>query len=132
MENLNRIQINGEWYVRESTITETPIVVTENDCTFTLVSTYETEDSLWEASIIYRNYSDNILHNDSIAIEYTNKKKWRGGNGDNSIVEYWDNPVWLRRVRGGDVDAIAAVEMSNSEIEHLRAFLRMLTELGWL
>lgn len=129
----NRILINGEWYVRESTITETPIVVTSDDCTFSQSVVYETETSCWEASRIYHSWEADNLYDD-FAIEYTNKVKWANDRNDRSAIEYWDNPTWLRGVMEENPDSVKIAQeiLSPRDLQYLQAFLRKLNELGWM
>ena len=128
----NRILINGEWYVRESTLTETPIVITTDEITFSKDATYETETSCWEASMIYKDYEEDELYN-GFTIEYTDKAKWTADRTDAKAIEYWDNESWLRGIMEGDEDSLKVIggTLSKSDVEHFRAFLRKLEYLGW-
>lgn len=127
--NKERIQINGEWYVKE-TIT-TPVESIElSDLTFTAECIYETDDYLWIASKIARTHDEPELigtdYYESIDIKFTNK--------NTSVEERWDNSKWILGVYHKDPKSIkeAKESMSIKGIEIFRQYIKSLIVIGWL
>lgn len=127
---LERIQINGEWYVREQIVT--PVEAIElSDLTFAAECTYETDDYCWTASKIARAHDTPELvgtdYYGGINIKFTSK------NTD-GVVEYWDNDEWILGVYHNDKKSIkiAKESMSIKGIEIFRQYIKSLIMIGWL
>lgn len=126
-----RIQINGEWYVRERIITPgKSILPTIKEVNFHKVCIYENEDYVWEATLLATDHTfENYMH-DALAIEFTDKrtKPWK--------EEYWDNTSWMLGVYHNDKDSMEHLyEDQTMDLEGIgtfRNFVRVLIEMGWL
>lgn len=134
----NRIQINGEWYVKEETATPVPPPTSFNpdNATHFEGCVYETNKYYWKATKIYKAYyhvddMENSFYIDSVSIKFTNK------NINKS--EYWDNSLWFRSILNNDEGNDSHVyndshlyEVMDSEgVETFREFLKYLESKGW-
>lgn len=127
-----RIQINGEWYIKE--IPTIPVESVEsielNDLSFTKECIYEDDDYLWIASKLAKiHYKPNLVGTDyyeGIDIKFTNK--------NTSIEEYWDNTNWILGVYHNDKESIkiAKESMCIKGIETFRQYVKSLIVIGWL
>jgi hypothetical protein len=121
---MERIQINGIWYVRED-LNYVQEKEREVELTFSQACTYETDDYCWEA---IRLYKDKETFYPDIDIKFTDKriKPWR--------EEYWDNNAWMKGVLEEDPESIfeAKNNMNDEGIADFREFLKKLVELEWL
>ena len=119
---MDRIEINGVWYVKEDKPTK--LDLTEKDVTFTKSCIYETGDYCWEASLISKDNGEEFYPD--LEIEFTDKKI--------DTTEYWDNPLWLNKILDGDKKEIkeAKKDMSNQGLEDFTAFLKFLRKENWL
>ena len=125
---MERIQINGEWYVKETTsdieIEESEVL----DYTHCDVLIYETDKYCFEVNRIYRD--DDITFYGGINIEFTDKRypreKWKN--------EYWDNNSFYIGVYENDESCIAdALESMDQEgITTLQQIVKQLIEKEWL
>jgi hypothetical protein len=118
---MNRIEINGVWYVKEDKPNK--LDLTEKDVTFSKSCVYETGDYCWEATLISK---DNGKEFYSVEIEFTDKKI--------NKTEYWDNPLWLNEILDGNKKEIeeAKKDMSDQGLEDFTAFLKFLRKENWL
>ena len=98
-ENMkDRIQINGEWYVKESHLQVDSIIrdYMLEDLLFTKCCLWEGADWMFEASLILKDDGKDLNnHLKTINIEITDKRptlreEWK--------TEFIDNPAWLRGV----------------------------------
>ena len=123
MKTENRIQINGEWYVKESTITDKKVEIEDSDITRFEGAVYENENYCWEATKIYRN--DGTLY-EGVTIKFTVKITGK--------IEYWDNDDWMVRVHENEAAAMetARESMNDEGVAHFQAFLGKLVEMFWL
>ena len=122
---MDRIQINGVWYVRED-INYVREKEREMNLAFSQTCTYETDEYCWETSRLYK---DKETFYPGIDIKFTKKDgpaPWR--------EEHWDNNVWMRGVLKGDPESMfeAKKSMNDQGIADFQAFLKKLVELGWL
>ena len=123
---MERIQINGEWYIKETT----PEVVEqiELDPTHCDVLIYETTKYCFEVNRIYRD--DDITFYGGINIEFTDKRypreKWKN--------EYWDNNSFYIGVYENDESCIedALESMDQEGITTLQQIVKQLIEKEWL
>lgn len=123
----DRIQINGEWYVKENNTPKTNIK--DDDVTFFEGCVYETDNYCWEATRIYKSYADKIFYPScDIDIEFTDKtqKPFKS--------EHWDNYIWFNGILSGDDEAyLSALELMGVEgVDHFKAFLKKLVEINYL
>jgi hypothetical protein len=123
MKTENRIQINGEWYVKESTITDKKLEIEDSDIARFEGAVYENKDYCWEATKDYRN--DGTLY-EGVNIKFTNKSTGK--------IEYWDNDDWMVRVHENEVAAMETARESMSEegVAHFQAFIGKLVEMFWI
>jgi len=134
MKTENRIQINGEWYVKESTITDKKLVIEDSDITRYEGAVYENENYCWEATKDYRD--DGTLY-EGVDIKFTNKSTGKieyWDNDDCGKIEYWDNDDWMVRVYENEAAAMETARESMNEegVAHFQAFLGKLVEMFWL
>jgi hypothetical protein len=123
MKTENRIQINGEWYVKESIIADKRLVIEDSDITRYEGAVYENENYCWEATKIYRD--DGTLH-EGVTIKFTAKITGK--------IEYWDNDDWMVRVHENEAAAMETARESMNEegVAHFQAFIGKLVEMFWL
>ena len=121
---MDRIQINGFWYVREDTISKEPI---ELDPVHSESYTVENSDFCFEATRLFK---DNGTPYDGIDIECTDK---RFDNRKDWKVDHWDNNTWMIGILEDDPDSWKELpDMGNSNILYLQAFLQYLRDKFWL
>ena len=123
---MERIQVNGEWYVKE---THPELVESvELDFTHTESLIYETTKYCFEVSRIYRD--DDITFYNGINIEFTDKRypreEWK--------TEYWDNDLFIIGVYENDESCIedALETMDNEGVKTLQQIAKQLIEKEWL
>jgi hypothetical protein len=123
---MERIQINGEWYVKE-TPSET-VESVELDFTHTESLIYETTKYCFEVSRIYRD--DDITFYDGVNIEFTDKRypreEWK--------MDYWDNDSFIIGVYENDgscLDDVLEI-MDNEGVKTLQQIVEQLIEKEWL
>ena len=119
---MERININGVWYVREDSLQEKE----EKDIEiYNYVGcNCETSDYSWEATRHLK--GDNETFYDEIFIKFTDKRK--------KIEDYWDSMAFFRGVLENDPESIAVLREAvnkNGEID-FKAFLSHLKDKGWL
>ena len=122
----DRIQINGVWYIRESS---NPLPESEPlDLTYTQGCIYETDKYCFEATRTYKDYDSNEFYGDCVDIEFTDKrtKPWK--------IDNWDNVGWFRGVYDNDKRAIneALEVMDEDGVKELKAFIGELIKIGWI
>jgi hypothetical protein len=118
-----RIQINGVWYVKETT-NEEPIELNVIDF---IGCSYETSDYVWEATRIYKSLDSNILY-DGADIKFTDKTvtPWK--------EQHWDNDKWFFGIYNNNPESMPDAEesMNTEGIRHFRAFIGELIKREWL
>jgi hypothetical protein len=119
----DRIQVNGEWYVKELT---TPPV--ELDLTYYEGCVYENSKYCFEVTRIYRNYNKDEFYPDSVSVEFTDKRVQPRKTDD------WDNTSWLRGIYDNDRTSInEALEVMDMDgVTELKALVGELIEKGWI
>jgi len=133
----DRIQVNGVWYVKETTkpiISDTisMIDIDEFDVTRSLHRIWEDSEYAFEAKI--------LLAPDGIALEDTWGDCWLtitekvGDTNDSWIEHSIDNPTWMLGVYEGDELSMREAKkmMTPEGIAKFRGFLDLLIKLGWL
>jgi hypothetical protein len=132
----DRIQVNGVWYVKETTKPiPDPLRMTkidEFDVTRSLSRVWENDDYAFEAKI--------LLEPDGNALEDTWGDCWvivteKVGDTNDTWVEHSiDNPRWMLGVLDGDPESMEEANkmMSPEGIRLFRGFLLLLIRNGWL
>ena len=127
----DRIQIDGVWYVKETTnaVSESVSMTTidEFDVTRSLGRVWENDDWAFEAKI--------LLAPDGTDLEDTWGDCWltitdKNGDEEHSI----DNPTWMLGVYEGDPLSMREANkmMTPEGIRLFRGFLSLLIKNGWL
>jgi hypothetical protein len=137
----DRIQINGEWYIREQPDAELEAVLhpfrkeikplKREDVTAFKGFVYETDKFCYEATIIAKSglFEEGEYH-DNIDIKFTDKriKPW--------VEDHWDSMAWFKGVSENNPDSINSLinenEMEAEDILEFRSFLAFLKQQGWL
>lgn len=128
----DRIQIDGVWYVKETTkpMTEPEIVRTiidEADVTRSLSRVWENADWAFEAKI--------LLEPDGMALEDTWGDCWIVITDKDLDEEHnIDNPSWMLGVYEGNAESMREANriMTPEGIRSFRGFLCLLIKNGWL
>jgi hypothetical protein len=123
---MDRIKINGVWYVKEDTIKKSII---ELDPTRFEGYIVENDDFCFEATRIFKD--DGTPYKDCVDIECTDK---RFENRKDWTVEHWDNTSWMRGIVDSSIESWKELpDMGKStNTALLQTFLRFLTDKGWL
>ena len=127
----DRIQVNGIWYVKETTKPTSDIVsittIDEFDVTRSLRRVWENDDYAFEANI--------LLATDGTELEDTWGDCWivltiKHTDEEHSI----DNPTWMLGVLDGDSGSMKEANkmMTPEGISLFRGFLLLLIQNGWL
>ena len=112
-----RIQLDGKWYVEESTLPEQDF-----DPTFS----YQADSGIFDFSICLKEVDDNQRFEIRKGTEILSVFL----DGRNNEPEYWDNVSWLRDFRDGiEVHEHTLTDMQIAELQNL---LIAVTEKGWL
>jgi hypothetical protein len=137
----DRIQINGEWYIREQPDAELEAVLhpfrkeikplKREDVTAFKGFVYETDKFCYEVTIIAKSglFEEGEYH-DNIDIKFTDKriKPW--------VEDHWDSMAWFKGVSENNPDSINSLinenEMEAEDILEFRSFLAFLKQQGWL
>ena len=123
---MERIQINGEWYIKEKTSELVEPVELKPTHIEQLV--YETNKYCFVVSRIFK--YDDITFYRSIDIEFTDKRipieEWK--------MEYWDNDLFIIGVYENDEGCIeeALESMDQEGITTLQQIVKQLIEKEWL
>jgi len=126
----NRIKIGDEWYVKESSLTNTqPEDSIHIDATMSQHLTFETDECCFNVSRIYRDDEETFY--DGVSIEFTDK---RHSDRTEWTTEYWDNDRWMIGVLRNDEHSLKEARESLSEkgISELKYVLRQLVDRGWI
>ncbi len=130
---MERIEINGVWYVREDSQSAKTLTIGENDVTHFRSIVHESDDYYFEASKIYKDFTSGQDYDD-IAIEVAFKEKgvpqkdWR--------TEYWDHAGFFQGILKNHPESINIVRKEFGAdaygIEIFKAFLVYLQKIHWL
>ena len=117
----DRIQINGIWYVRETTSPEIDIT---HDITEFKGCAYENDKYCWEVTVIEPHTFDGI-----VSIKFTDKrvKPWK--------EEHWDSTKWLRSVYydPGSFEYFEEINLCNEGVNAFKQLLGVLiNDKKWL
>lgn len=123
---MNRIQINGEWYVKEDQSNETQKLINELNITHFKGCSYENDDYCWEATIIQK--TDSEEYYDGVDIKFTDKRcePWK--------ENHWDNNSWMVGVYNDNEHSLIAAQklMDEKGIETFKEFIGHLIKLNWI
>lgn len=127
----DRIQVNGIWYVKETTKPIPDLVsittIDEFDVTRSLGRVWENDDWAFEAKI--------LLAPDGTELEDTWGDCWLTITDKNGDEEHdIDNPRWMLGVLDGDSESMKEANkmMTPEGISLFRGFLLLLIQNGWL
>lgn len=125
MEQKDRIQIDGVWYVRENLNQnkKEPLIYTWFDgCVI------ENDKYAFEISRLQKD--DGTYYHD-ISIEFTDK---RFDKRENWKVEYWDNNNWMKGVLNDNPVSLTELKesMDEEDIWILKDILMKMVEKEWL
>ena len=121
----DRIQLNGEWYVREQPNPEPELDITDNIIRFRGIS-YESDKYVFEATIIRKPGSEFDYYDCDIEFKDKRTRPW--------IEDLWDNPTWVKGVLDNNPESLVELRKSvcpQGEAE-FKAFLKILKQEGWL
>jgi uncharacterized protein YegJ (DUF2314 family) len=137
----DRIQLNGEWYVREQPDAELEAVLhpfrkeikplKREDVTAFKGFVYETDKFCYEVTIIAKDglFEEGEYH-DNIDIKFTDKriKPW--------VEDHWDSMFWFKGVLENNPESVKELligdRMDREDIDGFRSFLAFLKQQGWL
>jgi hypothetical protein len=121
MNNMDRIEINGIWYVREDQQQDELIVLDPANYHGCVV---EDSEFAIEATKTLRNDGG---YYDCLDIKFTDKrsKPWK--------EETWDHPAWMRGVLNNNPESLNELpDIGPKGIKFLQAFLKHLKDKEWL
>jgi len=121
----DRIQLNGEWYVREQPNPEPELDITDNIIRFRGIS-YESDKYVFEATIIRKPDSEFEYYDCDIEFKDKRTRPW--------IEDLWDNPTWVKGVLNNNPESLEELRKTvcpQGEAE-FKAFLKILKQEGWL
>ena len=125
--NKDRIQINGEWYVKENTIES---LINPEDVTHSVECIWENSNWCFVASLIAKEDDFNDCYDD-VYLKITDKRiKGR----ENWIETDVENPKWIWSVLENNPESREdANEMFGDEgLKYFKAFALYLVDKGWL
>jgi len=122
----NRIQINGEWYIKESAVATPELEAL--DLTYSESCVHETKKYAFQATRIYKDYTNAEFYDNCTYIEFTDKRP------STPIIDYWDNPTWLLDIYHNEKEALeeASHLMDDDGIKDLIRFTGELIKMGWI
>ena len=125
--NKDRIQINGEWYVKENTVEP---LINPKDVTHAIECVWEDTNWCFVASLMVKEDDFNDCY-DEVYLKITDK---RVKGRENWVEEDVDNPKWILGVLEGNLDSMEeANEMFDDEgLKYFKAFAIYLIDKGWL
>lgn len=119
----NKIQINGEWYIKESSIAakeNTTALIEEDDIIKGKLSLWENDSFCFEG---FHNIDTGVLE----SIEFTDK---RNQTYPFTEVDYWDNEAWFQRVIDLEESVFEEFDEGDTElIEAIKAFINIVDKL---
>jgi hypothetical protein len=122
----DRIQLNGEWYVREQPNPEPEFELNiDNIIRFRGIS-YESDKYVFEATIIRKPSSDWEYYDCDIEFKDKRTRPW--------VEDLWDNITWVKGVLNNNPESLVELRKTvcpQGEAE-FKAFLKVLKQEGWL
>ena len=125
--NKERIQINGEWYVKENTIEP---LIDPKDVTYSVECIWEDTNWCFVASLTAKEDDFNDCYDD-VYLKITDKRiKGREDWVETDV----DNPKWIWSVLENNPESMEdANEMFGDEgLKYFKAFALYLIDKGWL
>ena len=122
MNNMDRIQINGVWYVREDQAYQESIQLDPTNYHGCVV---ENDEFVIKATKLYDEAGDRYY--DALDIKFTDKrhKPWK--------EETWDNNKWMNDVLNNVPASLADItNIGSNGVQFLQAFLKHLKNKEWL
>ena len=122
----DRIEVDGVWYIKEPTITETEPI--ELDPTYVESCVVESNKYCYEAS---RLKNDDGTFYDDVSIKITIKD----GKREDWKEDYWDHQSWMLGVLENNPESLPEFEKSihnKKEQDFCKAMLQNLVDIGWL
>ena len=128
----DRIQVDGIWYVRETSTL--PIVeIDEMLVTNYLGCTWESDNWAFEATAILKDKAEDLsdIYNNGISINITDK---RPAYRDLWVEHNCDNANWFIGVLEGNPESIPEAEemLDEQGIAEFRGFIGYLIDKGWI
>ena len=125
--NKERIQINGEWYVKENTIEP---LIDPKDVTYSVECIWEDTNWCFVASLTAKEDDFNDCYDD-VYLKITDK---RIKSREDWVETDVDNPKWILDVLENNPESIKdANEMFGDEgLKYFKAFALYLIDKGWL
>jgi hypothetical protein len=125
--NKDRIQINGEWYVKENTIE--PLINPE-DVTYSIECVWENTNWCFVATLIVKEDDFNDCYDD-VYLKITDK---RNSDREKWVEDDIDNPKFIIGVLRDNPESMEeAIKMFDDEgLKYFKAFALYLIDKGWL
>ena len=126
----DRIQVDGMWYIRETSIPE--IEINPNEVTNTLGCVWESKNWVFIATAILQDEAEDLLDiYTGINVDITDK---RNSDRDLWIEHDCDNTTWFIGVLEGNPESMPdAEEMFDEQgIAEFRGFIKYLIQKGWV
>lgn len=122
---MDRIKINGEWYIKEKNAPSVSAELFDPTCYTTRL--YETGGYTFEATQILK--EDGGIWEDTLTMEIT----YHSPNFE-EYKEHIDNPNWLLGIHKEDKDSLKHVDegMTAQGLAELKAVIKDLIKVGWL
>lgn len=118
---MDRIEINGTWYVKESDTKKEPINL---DLTRFQGCTAENDIFCFEATRIACG-EDEYYKGIDIKVSDKRQKPWK--------EEYWDNNTWMRGILEQNPESLKKLaNLGGENLRFLQAFLQHLKDEDWL
>ena len=126
---MERIEINGVWYVREDLQSTQLKDNIEIEVIHTETLTFETDECVFEVDRMYRDDEETFY--DGVTVKFTDKQhsditEW--------TEELWDNDKWLIGVLQNDEESLkeARESLSDKGISELKYVVKQLVKRGWI
>ena len=133
MENRDRIQIDGIWYIKESLVPPIGVIsdFKSEDVIFTMEREWENDDWNFKASVLMKNDFEDIENYYpcvNFLISDKRNSPW--------LKHESDNPNWAIGVLENNPDSMPdALEIFGEDkkgLEEFRAFLKYLININWI
>lgn len=126
---MDRVEINGVWYIREDLQPTQPEDSIKLDPVHTETLTFETNECVFEVDRMYRD--DDETFYDGLTVKFTDK---RHSDRTEWTEDTWDNDKFLIGVLKNDIESIESAQESLSKqgISELKCVIRYLIDRGWL
>lgn len=124
---MERLFINGEWYIKESLVNNQKTPNIDNEIIDTKHCSYENDDFHIEAFIITDENGDIKPHSEPYII-------FKDKRHNTHTEDEWSNPIFLINIIKGEKEAIDEVKhlFNNNSLPTIQTFLKKLQDKGWL